>query len=108
MKKMMTMVAMAGLVIGVSALDPAVAGAAQNRGSNMFSSLLMSNFVDLDGDGINDNAIDADGDGVADCTTTDAVRPEDGTGARRGSTLNTSGTGTTTGTGTGSMARRGR
>ncbi len=37
-------------------------------------------FVDLNGDGINDNAKDADGDGIPNCLDPDFVRPMDGSG----------------------------
>lgn len=39
-------------------------------------------FVDLNGDGINDNAIDSDGDGIINCLDPDFVRPMDGTGRK--------------------------
>lgn len=39
-------------------------------------------FVDLNGDGINDNAIDSDGDGIINCLDPDFVRPQDGTGRK--------------------------
>ena len=41
-------------------------------------------FVDLNGDGINDNALDADGDGVPNCLDADYVRPMDGSGNQMG------------------------
>lgn len=41
-------------------------------------------FVDADGDGINDNALDADGDGIPNGQDPDFVRPQDGSGAKRG------------------------
>jgi hypothetical protein len=37
-------------------------------------------FVDLNGDGINDNAIDSDGDGIPNGQDPDYVRPQDGSG----------------------------
>jgi hypothetical protein len=37
-------------------------------------------FVDIDGDGINDNAIDSDGDGIPNGQDPDYVKPNDGTG----------------------------
>ena len=37
-------------------------------------------FVDLDGDGINDNAMDDDGDGIPNGQDPDYTKPEDGTG----------------------------
>lgn len=43
-----------------------------------------SNFVDLDGDGFNDNAPDADGDGIPNGLDEDYVKPEDGTGQQKG------------------------
>ena len=42
-------------------------------------------FVDEDGDGINDNALDADGDGIPNGQDDDFVRPQDGSGNKRGS-----------------------
>jgi len=41
-------------------------------------------FIDLDGDGINDNAPDADGDGIPNGMDPDYVRPMDGSGSQRG------------------------
>ena len=48
-------------------------------------------FVDLNADGINDNAIDSDGDGIINCLDPDFVRPMDGTGRKlmKGSTSKT-------------------
>ena len=42
-------------------------------------------FVDVDGDGVNDNALDSDGDGIPNGQDADFVRPQDGSGAQRGS-----------------------
>lgn len=39
-------------------------------------------FVDLNGDGINDNAIDSDGDGIPNGQDPDFVKPQDGTGRK--------------------------
>jgi len=39
-------------------------------------------FVDLNGDGINDNAIDSDGDGIPNCQDPDYVRLLDGSGQK--------------------------
>jgi hypothetical protein len=39
-------------------------------------------FVDLNGDGINDNAIDSDGDGIPNGQDPDYVRPQNGTGQK--------------------------
>jgi hypothetical protein len=39
-------------------------------------------FVDLNGDGINDNAIDSDGDGIPNGQDPDYVKPKDGTGQK--------------------------
>lgn len=39
-------------------------------------------FVDLNGDGINDNAIDSDGDGIPNGKDPDFVKPQDGTGRK--------------------------
>jgi len=52
-------------------------------------------FVDADGDGVNDNALDADGDGIPNGQDPDYVKPQDGSGAKKGSRAgNASGTGT--------------
>ncbi len=39
-------------------------------------------FIDLNGDGINDNAIDSDGDGIPNGQDPDYVKPQDGTGQK--------------------------
>lgn len=39
-------------------------------------------FIDLNGDGINDNAIDSDGDGIPNGKDPDYVKPQDGTGRK--------------------------
>ena len=44
-------------------------------------------FVDEDGDGLNDNAQDFDGDGIPNGQDPDYVRPQDGTGQRRGQAM---------------------
>ncbi len=41
---------------------------------------LEKQFVDADGDGVNDNALDADGDGIPNGQDPDYVKPEDGSG----------------------------
>ena len=41
-------------------------------------------FVDLNGDGFNDNAPDADGDGIPNGQDPDYTRPQDGSGQRHG------------------------
>ena len=68
-------------------------------------------FVDLNGDGINDNAIDSDGDGIPNGQDPDYVKPKDGTGQKnqfgRGKgenkkgNMNGSGIGSGAGNGTG-------
>jgi len=65
-------------------------------------------FVDVNGDGINDNALDADGDGIPNGQDADFVRPQDGTGSKNmfgkssGKKGLGSGTGICDGTGIGS------
>jgi hypothetical protein len=39
-------------------------------------------FVDLNGDGLNDNAFDSDGDGIPNGKDPDFVKPQDGTGQK--------------------------
>jgi len=39
-------------------------------------------FVDMNGDGINDNALDADGDGIPNGKDPDFVKPQDGSGSK--------------------------
>lgn len=39
-------------------------------------------YIDLNGDGINDNAIDSDGDGIPNGQDPDYVKPQDGTGQK--------------------------
>lgn len=66
-------------------------------------------FIDLNGDGINDNAIDSDGDGIPNGKDPDFVRPQDGTGQKNMKGKNTQtkfggnkyGPGNGTGTGVG-------
>ena len=41
---------------------------------------LEKNFIDADGDGVNDNALDADGDGIPNGQDPDYIRPQDGSG----------------------------
>lgn len=43
-------------------------------------------YVDLNGDGINDNAKDDDGDGIPNCLDEDFVKSEDGTANKNGNT----------------------
>ena len=104
MKKIITMVAVAGVVFGLLQVTPVVAHAGQNQSGHIFSGM-MGNFIDLNGDGINDNALDADGDGVLNGQDPDFVRPQDGSGVGLGAGT---GTGTCTTTGTNSGGRRGR
>ena len=49
------------------------------------------NFVDLNNDGINDNAHDADGDGIPNCQDADYKRPLDGTGQKNGAGVGNAG-----------------
>ncbi len=59
-----------------------------------------TNFVDLDGDGFNDNAPDHDGDGIPNGQDPDYIKQaKDGTGQQKGK-LNRTGTGDGTGDGT--------
>lgn len=104
MKKIITMVAVAGVVFGLSQITPVVAHAGQNQSGHIFSGM-MGNFIDLDGDGINDNALDADGDGIPNSQDSDFVRPQDGSGVGAG---RGTGTGTCTATGTNGGGRQGR
>lgn len=67
-------------------------GAKARKGNNA------KGFVDADGDGVNDNALDADGDGIPNGQDDDFVRPQDGSGIKRGGG---SGSGDCDGTGTG-------
>ncbi len=73
-------------------------GAKARKGNNA------KGFVDADGDGVNDNALDADGDGIPNGQDDDFVRPQDGSGAKRGGG---SGTGDCDGTGNGKGKRGG-
>ncbi len=60
-----------------------------------------SNFVDLDGDGFNDNAPDQDGDGIPNGLDPDYVKhAQDGTGMQKGKRKNS---GTAVGTASGTM-----
>lgn len=43
---------------------------------------LTKGFVDVNGDGINDNAIDSDGDGIPNGKDADFVKPQDGSGQK--------------------------
>lgn len=58
--------------------DPDYTGAKARKGDNS------KGFVDANGDGINDNALDDDGDGVPNGKDPDYVKPNDGTGKKRG------------------------
>ena len=62
-------------------------------------------FVDLNGDGINDNAYDSDGDGIINCLDPDYVKPLDGTGRKlmKGSTYKMGNGGYGPGNGTGNQ-----
>lgn len=74
MKKIMSMVAVFGIVFGVSQVTPVVASAAQNQHGVLFGGL--RSFVDLNGDSINDNAPDDDGDGIPNGQDPDYVRQQ--------------------------------
>ncbi len=105
MKQFIRLVAVAGVIF--SFVPAAQLFAAGNPLANMFG----VGFVDLNGDGINDNAPDADGDGIPNGQDPDYVRAQDGTGSRNGAKAGTSlntGTGVCDGTGTNGSARRGR
>jgi hypothetical protein len=93
MKKIIGMLAVAGMVFFFSQSSQVFAKGPQNQGMSMIGGGGMSNFVDLNGDGVNDRALDADGDGVINRLDADYVRPQDGTGSGRGAV---SGTGTGT------------
>lgn len=58
-------------------------------------------FVDLNGDGINDNAPDADANGIPNGQDANYVRPQDGSGSRFGKASGSSATGSTSTTATG-------
>ncbi|TCD47334.1 hypothetical protein [Chlorobium sp. N1] len=73
MKRFIALIAFAGMVAFSAA--PATASA-----ENMYG----IGFVDLNGDGINDNALDADGDGVPNGQDADFVAPADGAGQHLG------------------------
>ena len=79
-------------------MDEDYTGAKNRKGNNS------KGFVDADGDGINDNALDADGDGIPNGKDDDFVRPQDGSGSKRGS-ANGGGTGTGDCDGTGSNSK---
>jgi hypothetical protein len=65
-------------IIGLAFLTPPVVHAQTCDGNG-------SNFVDLDGDGFNDNAPDHDGDGIPNGLDEDYVpNPQDGSGYRNG------------------------
>ncbi len=100
MKKIIGMVAAASVVFVLSQATPAHAKGSQNWGMNMIGGGGLGNFVDLNGDGINDGALDADGDGIINRLDSDYVRPQDGTGSGRGAVSGT-GTGTPVLDGTG-------
>ena len=57
MKRILTLIALAGMFTSFASATTAIA--AGNEQAKMFG----IGFTDLDGDGINDNALDADGDG---------------------------------------------
>ena len=81
MKKIISMVAVFGIVFGVSQVTPVVANAAPNQYGSLFSGL--RGFIDLDGDGINDNAPDDDGDGIPNGQDPDYLRNQNASGKNR-------------------------
>ncbi len=81
MKKIISMVAVFGIVFGVSQVTPVVANAAQNQ-HGAFSGGLRS-FIDLNGDSINDNAPDDDGDGIPNGQDPDYLRNKSASGKNR-------------------------
>jgi hypothetical protein len=62
-------------------------------------------FVDENGDGINDNAQDFDGDGIPNGQDPDFVRPQDGSGQKRGQLNSKRGSGSGQGNSQGSGKR---
>ena len=106
MKKMVTLLAAAGVLVSLSQAAPSTAQAAGN-GFGLFGGV--GSFVDSNGDGINDNAPDDDGDGIPNHDDSDYTRPQDGSGKKLGAVKGgANGTGTCTGTGTqGANGRRG-
>ncbi len=93
MKKIIGMVAAAGVVLVLSQATPLHANGPQNQGMNIFGGGGIGSFVDLNGDGMNDRSRDADGDGIVNHLDPDYTPPQDGTGSGRGAV---SGTGTGT------------
>ena len=87
MKKIISMVAVFGIVFGVSQITPVVANAAPNQYGSFFGGL--RGFIDLNGDGINDNAPDDDGDGIPDGQYPDYLRRQNASGKNRPSNAGT-------------------
>jgi len=106
MKMIITLVAVAGVVFGLSQATPVVAYSGQNQSGYIFSGM-MGNYIDVDVDGINDNALDADGDGIPNGQDPDFVRPQDGSGVGAGRGTGT-GTASCDTTGPKGSAKRGR
>ena len=77
MKNLKTLLLSGLVIIGMIMLAPANLLAQTCDGGG-------KNFVDLDGDGFNDNAPDHDGDGIPNGLDEDYVKPEDGTGQQKG------------------------
>ena len=80
------------------------------QGSTLQRSSEKTGFVDVDGDGVNDNTLDADGDGIPNGQDPDYVRPQDGSGQmkRIGEKENKgSGLGSEDGTGTQQKSKQG-
>jgi len=91
MKKIIGIIAVAGVVFTLSQAAPLYARGPQNQGMNMIGGGGggMGRFVDLNGDGFNDSAQDADGDGIINRLDSDYVCPQDGTGSGRGAVSGT-------------------
>ncbi len=87
MKKIISMVAVFGIVFSVSQVTPVVANAAQNQ-YKAFSGGLRS-FIDLNGDSINDNAPDDDGDGIPNGQDPDYLRNKNASGKNRSASAGT-------------------
>ena len=105
MKQFIRLVAVAGMIFSFAPTGQVFAA------GNMFTNMFGIGFVDLNGDGINDNAPDVDGDGIPNGQDPDYVPAQDGTGSRRGATTGAgtgTGTGVCDGTGANGSARRGR
>jgi hypothetical protein len=92
MKKIITLVAVAGVVFGLSQATPVVAHAGQSHSGHIFSGMM-------------GNYIDGDGDGIPNGQDPDFVRSQDGSGVAAGKGV---GTGSCDTTGPKGSAKRGR